>query len=107
MELYGAVWTLYRPEMQHKVPKPQSADKGVGTAVATSRRSERSAQRLKDFQAAVRFQMARFLRRWKQIRHQLAQLLPPPQPSIVPPPPSQPTTKLDTWTRRRSRQRSS
>ena len=55
--LHGVTWTLYHPNEQPE-PKLKSADKSKGTSAATSRRSERSAARLKDFQAARRFRLA-------------------------------------------------
>jgi hypothetical protein len=103
VSLLGSVWTLHHPIMQHK-PKARSASKGTGTAAATSRRSEKSAQRFKEYhnkvQTAVRFHLASLFKRWRQSTSQSpALLLPPPQPSLEPPPPSLPTTKLDTETR--------
>ena len=62
VSLLGSVWTLHHPDKQPK-PKLKSADKSTGTSAATSRRSEQSAARLKDFQAAQRFRLARVFRR--------------------------------------------
>ena len=71
----------YIDELRHSV----SANKSKGQTVATSRRSERRAQRQKDYissvQAAVRFRLARFFKRWRQPNQQSPCLLPPPSMS--------------------------
>ena len=75
--LHGVTWTLYHPERQPR-PGPQSANRGTGSNAATSRRGERSAARLKDFQAAQRFRLARVFRRWSQLKQlRKPPLLPP------------------------------
>ena len=56
VELQGVVWTLRHPREQPE-PKSTSAGKDEGCA-ANSRRCERSASRLKDFQAAIRLRLA-------------------------------------------------
>ena len=104
--LFGAVWTLHHPRMQQA---KLSANKSKGQTVATSRRSERRAQRQKDYissvQAAVRFHLARFFKRWRQPNQQSPCLLPPPSmSSLAPPPPSQPMTKQDTEAQASSQQ---
>ena len=61
VELQGVVWTLRHPEKQQE-PKSKK-DAGC---VASTRRAERSAARLKDFQAALRFRIGTFFKRWSQ-----------------------------------------
>ena len=106
--LYGAVWTLYRAEMQQ--PKLESATKSKGTTVATPRRSEKRAQRQKDHQArvqaALRLRLAHSFRRWKQIpHHQQALLMQTSSTSSLDPPlPPQPMAQQDTATRAPSQQ---
>ena len=74
--LHGVTWTLYHPGRQPR-PGPQSANRDNGKNAATSRRSERSAARLRDFQAAQRFRLARVFRRWEQLKQmQPPQMLP-------------------------------
>ena len=104
--LFGAVWTLHHPKMQQA---KLSANKSKGQTVATSRRSERRAQRQKDYissvQAAVRFRLARFFKRWRQPNQQSPPLLlPPSMSSLAPPPPSQPMTKQVTEAQASSQQ---
>ena len=75
--LHGVTWTLYHPGRQPR-PGPQSANRDNGKNAATSRRSERSAARLRDFQAAQRFRLAHVFLRWKQLNQmQPPQMLPP------------------------------
>ena len=75
--LHGVTWTLYHPGRQPR-PGPQSANRDKGKNAATSRRSERSAARLRDFQAAQRFRLAHVFHRWKQLdQMQPPQMLPP------------------------------
>ena len=75
--LHGVTWTLYHPGRQPR-PGPQSANRDKGKNAATSRHSERSAARLRDFQAAQRFRLAHVFLRWKQLNQmQPPQMLPP------------------------------
>ena len=69
--LHGVTWTLYHPGRQPR-PGPQSASRDTGNNAATSRRSERSAARLRDFQAAQRFRLAHVFHRWKHQETQIA-----------------------------------
>ena len=103
--LLGSVWTLHHPIVKPR-PKPRSADRGMGTSAATSRRCEKSAKRLKDFQAATRFRLASVFRWWKQL-NQLPppSLLPSSQPRLAPPPPPPPTVQQDTTTQPPTQQR--
>ena len=96
VSLLGSVWTLHHPNKQPR-PKPESANQGMGTNAATSRRGERSAARLQEFQAAQRFRLARFFRRWKRLKQPpTSMLLPSPQSSLaLPPPSSQPVATQD------------
>jgi len=95
VSLYGSVWTLHHPTKQLK-PKPVSAEKGEGTSVAKQRRSEKSAARLKDFQASQRFRISCAFRRWRRQNQQ-----PPPlqlsssKPRSASSPPPQPVTAQD------------
>ena len=74
--LHGVTWTLYHPGRQPR-PGPQSANRDTGNNAATSRRSERSAARLRNFQAAQRFRLAHVFHRWTQLKQmQPPQLLP-------------------------------
>ena len=65
--LHGVVWTLRNPDLKQPKPPPKSADKGEGTSTATSRRAERSAKRLLEFQAARRFRASSLFQRWKRL----------------------------------------
>ena len=85
--LLGSVWTLHHPNKQPE-PKLKSADKSKGTGAATSRRSERSTARLKDFQTAQRFRLARGFRRWTQLKQLQTPMPLPSPPSTAAPPPS-------------------
>ena len=103
--LHGVTWTLYHPNEQPE-PKLKSADKSKGTSVATSRRSERSTARLKDFQAALRFRLARVFRRWTQLKQPQTPMPLPPQPSTAAPPSSssQPVATQDMMAQQPSQQ---
>lgn len=80
-------WTL-RHEAVPSMPRPKPPGAG-GHDAATTRRSERSAARLKDFQTAQRFKLARTFCRWKRLKQlPTSMLLPTSQPSLAPPPPS-------------------
>ena len=89
--LLGSVWTLHHPIERHQ-PKLRSANKSTGTGAATSRRCEKSAKRLKDYQAAQRFKLARVFRRWAQLKQlQTPLLLSSSQSTLAPPPQSSPS----------------
>ena len=94
VQLQGVVWTLRHPEKQQE-PKSKSADTDKG-CVANTRRAEKSAARLAEFQTALRFRIGTFFRRWSQsIRlRPTPQALPPPPILPLPLPPPQPTTTV-------------
>ena len=94
VQLQGVVWTLRHPEKQQE-PKSKSADTDKG-CVANTRRAEKSAARLAEFQTALRFRIGTFFRRWSQsIRlRPTPQALPPPPILPLPLPPPKPTTTV-------------
>ena len=94
VELQGVVWTLRHPERQQE-PKSKSAETDEG-CVAITRRAEKSAARLKEFQTALRFRIGTFFKRWSQSTQlrSLPQALPPPPIPPLPQPSPKPTTKV-------------
>ena len=94
VKLQGVVWTLRHPEKQPE-PKSKSADTGEGCA-ANTRRAEKSAARLAEFQTALRFRIGTFFMRWSQstqLRSSPQALPPPPIPPLLQPSPK-PTTMV-------------
>ena len=91
VELQGVVWTLRHPEKQQE-PKSKK-DAGC---VASTRRAEKSAARLKDFQAALRFRIGTFFKRWSQSiqLRPLPQALLPPSTTSLPQPSPRPTAMV-------------
>ena len=94
VELQGVVWTLRHPERQQE-PKSKSAETDEG-CVAITRRAEKSAARLKEFQTALRFRIGILFKRWSQSTQlrSLPQALPPPPIPPLPQPSPKPTTKV-------------
>ena len=91
--LYGAVWTLHH-QKQQKQPLPISS-KGC-QSISTSRRAERSAVRLQDFQKARRFRIGTIFKRWAQSTRPKPppQALRPPSISSLPQPSPMPSTMV-------------
>ena len=93
--LYGVVWTLHHPKQQQQQELKAEPATSTGCKSAShSRRADKSAARLEDFQTAKRFRIGRFFRRWQQsIRPKPPlQALPPPSITTLPPPPPMPST---------------
>ena len=79
--LYGVVWTLHHPKQQQQQELKAEPATSTGCKSAShSRRADKSAARLEDFQTAKRFRIGSFFRRWQQ------SIRPKPPLQALPPP---------------------